>query len=353
MLYFQIQDAKTKQILRPSTPADLQYALSLVVKMELRSARTMENSMEAHKAQAVAAYTYVISYVYGNGGTPYKFTFPSFDLSNTNDLKIYNAVGEVLGVKLLDMTKGAVGTQICSVQYFAYAEGSTANNNDIFFTPSAVSYLRAVETPETAADIHHYYGGTKTMENTCTISWSTLKEWLSQQSTINSTVYTDAPSGSNPIRITATANGGYVTKTNLYYSYRGGTQYVSGNQIRNAVNAYYQDLNGSSPMCSPSFSVSYDAGSDTLTFTTKGWGHGVGMSQIGAVIYANQKGWNYKQILAHYYSITGSSACQLVAPNWGSMSQDAADSAPMLSAPSPWAPEADAEPARYRVTLFD
>lgn len=352
MLYFQIQDAKTGQILKASTPADLQYALSLIVKMEMGNARTMENSMEAHKAQAVASYSYVINYVYGYG-QPYRFTFPSFNRSNATDAKIYNAVGEVLGVKLLDMSKSSVGSQICTVQYFAYASESTANNNDIYFNAGAVPYLRAVSSPETAADVSHYTGGLKSMVNSCTVTWNTLQEWLPKQSTINSTVYTDAPSGSNPLRITATTNGGYVTKTNLYYSYGGSTKYVSGNQIRNAVNAYYQSVNGSSPLCSPSFSVDYDAGNDTLTFTTKGWGHGVGMSQIGAVVYANQKGWNYKQILSHYFSVTGGSAHQLVAPNWGSMSQDSADDAPMLSAPSPWAPGADAEPARYRVTLFD
>ena len=42
MLYFQIQDAKTGQILKASTPADLQYALSLIVKMEMGNARTMD-----------------------------------------------------------------------------------------------------------------------------------------------------------------------------------------------------------------------------------------------------------------------------------------------------------------------
>ncbi|HVH50940.1 MAG TPA: SpoIID/LytB domain-containing protein [Gaiellaceae bacterium] len=37
-----------------------------------------------------------------------------------------------------------------------------------------------------------------------------------------------------------------------------------------------------------------------LVFTGHGWGHGVGMSQYGAYGYALH-GWNYQQILAHYY----------------------------------------------------
>jgi len=31
-----------------------------------------------------------------------------------------------------------------------------------------------------------------------------------------------------------------------------------------------------------------------------GWGHGVGLCQIGAAVMAD-KGYNYRQILAHYY----------------------------------------------------
>lgn len=38
----------------------------------------------------------------------------------------------------------------------------------------------------------------------------------------------------------------------------------------------------------------------TFTFTSYGWGHGVGMSQWGACLYA-RRGWTYDQILFHYY----------------------------------------------------
>lgn len=42
----------------------------------------------------------------------------------------------------------------------------------------------------------------------------------------------------------------------------------------------------------------------TYTFTVYGWGHGVGLSQYGAIAYADVNGrykWNYVQILLHYY----------------------------------------------------
>ena len=42
---------------------------------------------------------------------------------------------------------------------------------------------------------------------------------------------------------------------------------------------------------------------DTITFTTNGYGHGVGLCQYGAQYYAEQ-GWDYQAILTHYYTDT-------------------------------------------------
>lgn len=39
----------------------------------------------------------------------------------------------------------------------------------------------------------------------------------------------------------------------------------------------------------------------TFVVTGRGWGHGVGMSQYGALGFANE-GWTYDQILAHFYT---------------------------------------------------
>src|SRR5205085_10981649 len=43
--------------------------------------------------------------------------------------------------------------------------------------------------------------------------------------------------------------------------------------------------------------------STVFTLTGHGWGHGIGMSQYGALGYA-QHGWSYPQILAHYFEHT-------------------------------------------------
>lgn len=51
---------------------------------------------------------------------------------------------------------------------------------------------------------------------------------------------------------------------------------------------------------SSAFSVSRDKETGDFILTGKGWGHGVGLCQIGAAVMAS-KGYGYRQILAYYY----------------------------------------------------
>lgn len=66
-----------------------------------------------------------------------------------------------------------------------------------------------------------------------------------------------------------------------------GDRKVSGNDIRTALS-----------LRSPSFEVKYDG--DAVIITTKGYGHGVGMSQYGANAMASQ-GSTWQEIIGHYY----------------------------------------------------
>lgn len=51
---------------------------------------------------------------------------------------------------------------------------------------------------------------------------------------------------------------------------------------------------------STAFNISYADG--VFTVTTYGYGHGVGMSQVGANLYATYGGYTFDQILHHYYT---------------------------------------------------
>lgn len=83
------------------------------------------------------------------------------------------------------------------------------------------------------------------------------------------------------IEILERSDSGYVTAADV-----GGVQ-AHGQQVRTALS-----------LKSGCFKIEYDSG--TFSITTKGYGHGVGMSQYGAE-YMAQQGKSAEQILAHYY----------------------------------------------------
>ncbi len=52
---------------------------------------------------------------------------------------------------------------------------------------------------------------------------------------------------------------------------------------------------------SANFEIEYNEANKTYTFTTRGYGHGIGMSQVGAAAMAAE-GYDYEEILKHYYT---------------------------------------------------
>lgn len=69
----------------------------------------------------------------------------------------------------------------------------------------------------------------------------------------------------------------------------------------NGVEFSGRDVYNKLKIRSTDFTVVQDG--DNVIFKTKGYGHGVGMSQYGALGMAKE-GYNYKEILAHYYNGT-------------------------------------------------
>lgn len=67
---------------------------------------------------------------------------------------------------------------------------------------------------------------------------------------------------------------------------------MSGREMREALG-----------LASTDFDIAYDITNENVLITTKGYGHGVGMSQYGAEAFA-QKGWTAENILTYYYSGT-------------------------------------------------
>lgn len=312
MQLFQVKDSATGKVVKPKTKTQLQTALAQLVKREMGTERYGLTSSEAWKAQAVASYTYVIWYV-SEYGKPYPFSMPSMNPSSVaSDRKIFDAVGSVLGVKVLDTTQSSVQSMACNTMYYASSAGVTANCHKVFW--GSLPYLQSVSSPyDSDAYISKYSGGTDKWSSSFTITVDQLEKalqsWAKENQNSN-TVGFDTKNGKSPLYALETDGASrYVTKTNWYYMDKNGRkQYITGHQLRTAVG---------SRMRSHAFTVTaYNSQKQSLTITTYGYGHGVGLSQMGAVGYANEAGWNYQQILRHYYSITNSSAAQLVAPKW-------------------------------------
>ena len=75
-------------------------------------------------------------------------------------------------------------------------------------------------------------------------------------------------------------------------------RYIFGMSVDSQANTTGKVIAGLFGLRSNAFDISYSGG--TFTFTSYGWGHGVGMSQWGACMYA-RNGYTYDQILTHYY----------------------------------------------------
>ncbi|MBO5797919.1 MAG: nicotinamide-nucleotide amidohydrolase family protein [Clostridia bacterium] len=287
---------------------DLQYAVACVVKTEMGSARSMQNSTEAQKAQAVASYTYML-YTCRSGGT---FSISSrIDLNNANDRKIYNAVGEVLGVKLADTAQTKLSAIPLCAMYSSSSNGGTSSCQNVY--TAALPYLQSVESKYDTEEYIKKYSGNDTLKRTYTLTFAELKEklnaFVADETDGAVTVASFETEGDTPLYAKSFDKaGGYVVNTNAYYEENGKRVYLRGIDIRKAI--------GSSTLRSHSFTLEYDEKTDKLTFTTWGHGHGLGLSQYGAIGYANEAGWSWRQILNHYYSLSDTGRYRIVEPVW-------------------------------------
>lgn len=221
---------------------------------------------EALKAQSVAARTYALKKT-SMGATLTATT--SDQVYKTNDqLKAmwgnsydtyYNKVkNAVLATKGEVMTYN--GNYIDAV-YFSTSNGRT--EDPIYVWSYTQPYLKSVDSKW---DI-----GTTFFNATKTISKSEISSKLG----VNLTSISE-------ITINSLTTGGRVNSITI-----AGKEFT-GVQIRTLLGLRSAD-----------FTVSESG--NNIVFTTKGWGHGVGMSQYGANGMANA-GYSYSQILKHYYT---------------------------------------------------
>lgn len=247
-----------------STPVvgDTYEILCRVVQNEVGNSTEWEST----KAMAVASYSYIKYY------NDYLGRAPTLRLSSVEPGdRVRACVKEVLGQAVY------YNGQYANCTYFSISCGVTTTAQSVWGT-TQYPYLVSVDS---------------SIEEGYSYSWSpfskdytyTLEQMAER---MNSALGTSLdPANDDPatwLEITSRTDGKYVGTVRV------GNTTTTGRKIRESILG----------LRSHAFDISYDADSRIFTVTTYGYGHGVGMSQTGSMLYARQ-GWTYVQILNHYY----------------------------------------------------
>ncbi len=224
---------------------------------------------EAIKAQVVATHSY-IKY-YNDSGKP-----ASVGYKNTIDPSVDRAVEEVFNVI------ATYNGRAIYAPYFACSAGSTQASREVW--GGNIAYLVAAESKyDYLAD---YVNGVKKKSNY--LAYKTLSADTVKNKIINKFGVTPSGDPSTWFTFLSRENNGYTSGEYINKIVVAGKT-TTGKNLR--------DIFGLRSAC---FDISYANG--TFTFITRGYGHGVGLSQWGAHFYAINDGWNYQQIISHYYT---------------------------------------------------
>ena len=215
---------------------------------------------EAVKAQAVAAYTFVR--FHNASGTA-----PAVGLREASS-KVTKLVKEVAGEQV------TYNGQTILASYCAMSAGWTASSQSVW--GRSLPYLTPVDSDVDEEE--------SSFLKTTSIPRATVQSKLEGALGVK----LDGVSPDDWLEVLS-----YCDDTGLYVKdvLVGGTVTTTGRKIR-------ENILG---LRSTAFEVRYDPGAAAFDFTTRGYGHGVGMSQVGAKHLANA-GWDHTAILEHYYS---------------------------------------------------
>ena len=228
---------------------------------------------EAYKAQCVATHCWILS----QGG------YPSV-LGQTPGAAARAAAEEVARVLV------TYNGQVCFTPYFASASTGTASSKEVWGGERA--WLQAVDSPydQQVATNWHTNGATS---GSARFSRQTLQDRILDKMGVDL-------SGLDPnqwFTILSANEYGWVSQVQIGLN-ESGNDTCSGRWFRETLLAR-QSVDGRS-LRSQCFTFTYDAELDCFIFDVYGYGHGCGLSQWGAIGYA-QNGWDYQSILTHYF----------------------------------------------------
>ena len=222
-------------------------------------------NVEALKAQAIVARTYTLKRI--SRGLTLGDTAATQEYKDINQMKntwqgdfqkYYDKIKSAV-----DATKGKYitygGTYIDAV-YHSTSNGYTEDS--VYVWGNSIPYLKSVDS-----------------------SWDkTASSYLRTETKDNNTILNIlgiSISADTPVEVLSRNTSGRITSIKI------GNSTYTGVNLRNLLGLRSAD-----------FDIVVQNGN--LVFTTRGYGHGVGMSQYGANGMANN-GYNYAQIITHYY----------------------------------------------------
>ncbi|NEQ99528.1 MAG: SpoIID/LytB domain-containing protein [Cyanothece sp. SIO2G6] len=226
--------------------------------------------METLKAQAVAARSYVLYRRDKSQGNV-------FDVGDTVSWQVYRGIEEEAPSTLaaVEATTGQVltyGGRMVEAVFHSSSGGHTENVEDVWSSP--IPYLRGVVDFDQAAPVYQW---------SKQISADELERTVSGIGNIRALTPIETTPRGRVVKMQVTGDEG--------------TKVVDGSSLRSSLG-----------LRSTLFSITPQSPTQTTpsTFSIygRGFGHGVGMSQWGAYGMASQ-GYNYQQILGHYYQGTG------------------------------------------------
>ncbi len=255
----QLQDGTVEEM-------DLDTYLYGVVKKELYNAIGEKTPIEALKAQAVASRSYAVTKILSAGDNA------KYHVTSTTKDQVYekgNVPQKVIDA--VDETSGQVITyddEIVTGYFFSTSGGHTESSENVW--SAALPYVRGVEDPYEP----EVKGNT---DWTVTYTQAELKKIFNTLGEIEDIEITELSENDRVIELVVTGSKGEKVLT------------------KNGIRTPF----GTLKLKSQWFDVEFEDGE--ATFTGHGNGHGVGMSQYGAVGMANE-GFTYDEILKWYYT---------------------------------------------------
>lgn len=236
---------------------------------------------EALKAQVVAARNYALAQI--AAGTYNSYGFDLMANQQSQVYRGYDAENQLVS-RLVDSTRGQVMTcrdKIINAFFHSSSGGYTENSEDVW--RDSLDYIRG--KPDLADHNDKHYNWVVAYDQFQLLNQLSQKGYkYGKIMDIQEVARTKSGARVQKIVVTGLDPDGQPLKTEIY----------NADNVRIALGL-------KSSLFIMSKEEDPQNGLVRVTFTGSGWGHGLGMSQYGALGMAKQ-GYNYQEILKYYYN---------------------------------------------------